>query len=118
LTLQPTLQIRIDSQRQNNTSSCMFSPSSRSSTASSTRTSVATSQPKSHHRKPDASTASRSLSKTSTARCTRSSSTRTSRTPRRRCISCEQSRPSPVSSGKHSGRSDGATQLQPALPNA
>jgi hypothetical protein len=71
-----------------------------------------------HHRKPDASTASRSPSKTSTARRTFSSSTRTSRTPRRRCTSCERSRPSPVSSEKHSGRSDGATPLQPALPNA
>ena len=117
LTLQPTLRIRIDSQGQNNTSSYMFLPSSRSSTASSTRTSVATSQPKSHHRKPDASTASRLPSKTSTVRRNCSSSTRTSSTPRRRCTSCEQSRPFPVSSGKHSGRSDGATPLQPALPN-
>ncbi len=88
------------------------------SEASSTRISIATLQPKSHHRKPDASTASRSPSKTSTARGTRSSLTRTSRTLQRRCISCEQSRPSPVSSGNHSGRSDGATPLQPALPNA
>jgi hypothetical protein len=40
------------------------------------------------------------------------------RTPWRRCTSCERSRPSPVSSGKHSGRSDGATPLQPASPNA
>jgi hypothetical protein len=56
-------------------------------------------------------------SKTSTARHTCSSSTCTSKTPRRRCTSCEQSRLSPVSSGKHSGRSDGATPLQPALPN-
>jgi len=58
LTLQPTLRIGIDSQRQNNTSSYMFSPSLWPPTASSTRISVATLQPKSHHQKPDASTAS------------------------------------------------------------
>jgi hypothetical protein len=81
LTLQPTLRIGIDSRRRNNTSFYMFSPSSRPPTASSTRISVATSQPKSHHQKPDASTASRSPSKTSTVRRTRSSLTRTSRTP-------------------------------------
>jgi len=118
LTLQPMLRIGIDSRRQNNTSSYMFSPSSRPPTASSTRISVATSQPKSHHQKPDASTASRLPSKTPTARHTRSSSTRTSRTPRRRCTSCEQSRPFPACSGKHSGRSDGGTPLQPASPKA
>ena len=118
LTLQPTLRIGIDSQRWNNTSSYMFLPSSRLPTASSTRISVATLQPKSHHRKPDASTAPRLPSKTSTVRRTRSSSTRTSRTPQSRCTSCEQSRPFPVSSGKHSGCSDGATPLQPALLNA
>ncbi len=118
LTLQTTLRIGINSRRQNYTSSYMFSPSSRPSAASSTRISVAISQPKSHHRKPDASTASRSPSKTSTARRTHSSSTCTSRTPRRRCTSCERLRPSPVSSGKHSGCSDGATSPQPALPNA
>ena len=105
-------------QRRNNTAYYMFSPSLRSPMASSTRISVATLQPKSHHRKPDASTgASRSPSKASTARRTRSSLTRTSRTPRRKCTSCERSRPSPVSSGKHSGRSDVATPLHPALPN-
>jgi len=118
LTLQPMLRIGIDSRWQNNTSFYMFSPSSRPLTASSTRISVATLQPKSHHRKPDASTASRSPPKTSTARRTRSSSTLTSRTPRRRHIFYEQSIPSPVSNGKHCGRSNGATPLQPALPNA
>ena len=118
VTLQPTLQIGIDSRRPNNISSYMFSPSLRPLMASSTKISVATSQPKSHHRKPDVSTASRLPSKTSTARCTCSSSTRTSRISRRRCTSYKRSRPSPVSDGKHSGRSDGATPLQPALPNA
>ena len=57
----------------------MFSPSSWPPMASSARISVATLQPKSHHRKPDASTASRSPSKTSTARCTYSSLTQMSR---------------------------------------
>ena len=57
-----------DSWRRNNTSSYMFSPSSRPPAASSTRILVATSQLKSHHWKPDASMASRSPLKTSTAR--------------------------------------------------
>ena len=115
LTLQPTLRIGIDSRRRNNTSSYMFLPSLRPLMASSTRISAATLQPKSHHRKPDDSMASILPSKISTARGTRSSSTRTARTLRRRCTSCEQSRPSPVSSRKHSGCSDDATPLQPAL---
>ena len=75
LTFQPTLRIGIDSQQWNSTSSYMFLLFLRPLTASSTRISVATLQPKSHHWKPDASTAFRSLSKTSTARRTRSSLT-------------------------------------------
>ncbi len=84
---------------------------------SSTKTYAATSPPKSRPLKPGASMASRLQSRTSTAKRTPSSSTRTSRIQKRNCTYSMPSKQYHASNAKSTGLSNGATPPMPVSPN-
>jgi hypothetical protein len=75
-------------------------------------------QQKSHRLKPDASTAFKLPSRTSIVKPTHSSSTHTSKTPRRKTTSYGRSRLYHAFNEKRSGSLNGATPLPPASPHA
>jgi len=117
LIFQQTSRTESDCLTLNITSSPMFSHSLLPLMGSSTRTYVATSPPKSRPPKPGGSMASRSQSRTSIAKHTPSSSTRTSRIQKRNCTYFMPSKQYHASNAKPTGLSNGATPPTPVLPN-
>ena len=117
-TSRPTLQIGIVSLTTNATSSPTSLPSLPHMMALLTRTSAVISRRKPHSLKSAASTASKLLLRISTVKRTHSSSTHTSKTPRRKITSYGRSKLYRASNEKRSGPLNGATPHLLASPNA